>query len=97
MSAYSEFDKRGIQLAVIAARLQKLRDWIGVVEYELNLLNEHPEIADWFDEDGVPILPLVDDQPLDVADCCETLEEAQGVIRRMEWRIKDLQNQLNAG
>lgn len=33
---------------------------------------------------------------LDVADCAVTLEEARGVIRRMERRIREQQDRLNA-
>jgi cob(I)alamin adenosyltransferase len=31
----------------------------------------------------------------DVADCCETLEEARAVIRRMVRRIEDLEDEVN--
>jgi hypothetical protein len=31
----------------------------------------------------------------DVADCCTTLEEARGVIRRMTARIEDLEDEVN--
>jgi cob(I)alamin adenosyltransferase len=34
-------------------------------------------------------------QLLDVADCCETLEEARAVIRRMVRRIEDLEDEVN--
>jgi hypothetical protein len=32
---------------------------------------------------------------IDVADCCTTLEEARGVIRRMTARIEDLEDEIN--
>lgn len=34
------------------------------------------------------------DPVLDVADCCISLEEARGVIRRMERKIEDLEDEI---
>jgi hypothetical protein len=32
---------------------------------------------------------------LDIADCCQSLEEARGVIRRLFRRIEDLEDEVN--
>jgi hypothetical protein len=51
--------------------------------------------AEEIEAQAAPGVARIEAPGLDVADCCTTLEEARGVIRRMTARIEDLEDEIN--